>query len=117
MAEDAYGNYYPDLKDNNDWVPPLNGASVGIGAGAPTATTAITLLYIDSNTGLLYSNPTQVAGAWVALGAGSGGGKAGVGSPQGVVTAAAGTTYLDTATGNFWANQDGTIGNWIELIG
>lgn len=72
VATDAFGNYIPGLNDDTGYVPPQNGDGVQIGTGAPNASTPLSIIYVDSATGNIYTNPTQVAGAWVAAG-GSGG--------------------------------------------
>lgn len=68
MAYDAFGNYIPGLTDDTGYVIPQNGDGVQIGTGVPGASTPISVIYVDANTGIIYSNPTQVAGAWVASG-------------------------------------------------
>lgn len=68
MATDPFGGYRPGLTDDTGYVVPQNGDGVQIGAGAPDANTPLSIIYVDSATGIIYSNPTQVAGAWVASG-------------------------------------------------
>jgi len=74
MAKDAFGNYIPGLTDDTGYVTPQNGQGVQTGAGAPGVSTPISIIYVDSNTGATYSNPTQTAGGWILVGGGDGNG-------------------------------------------
>lgn len=70
MAQDEFGNYRASLNDCCITVVPLPGQAVQLGSGAPTLTTPISLIYIDSTTGDIYTNPTLSHDGWTAAGGG-----------------------------------------------
>ena len=106
MAYDKFGNYVAGLADNVDYVTPQSGEPVQVGSGAPTVNTPVSPLYIDSVSGILYSNPTLTAGAWVA----SGNASSGAGSPT---ASTPGVFYFKTSDSTIWANNNGT---WEQIV-
>lgn len=65
---DHEGNYYAALPDEITG-PASTLGSVGSGIGAPSGSTPVTTIYVDTSTGTVYSYSN---GAWIAQG-GSGG--------------------------------------------
>lgn len=111
MAEDAYGNYQAGLSDNVDYVTPQSGSQIQIGSGAPTVNTPLSYFYIDSVTGLVYVNPSQVVGAWVTIG---GSWTHGAGSP--ITNGVSPTTYslyTNDTDATFWSVVSGA---WKQLV-
>lgn len=118
MALDANGNYYAALPDEQRGSL-HGGLPVKSGAGVPDASTPISLIYVDTLTGDIYSNPSQTAGDWVAISGGGGTAavKVGTGSP---ITNAVSTTtykvYIDqtvAAAPSLWVVSQGT---WVQII-
>lgn len=122
MAQDSYGQYYPDFSHP---AIPLGQAS---GSGSPEGVVSGTpgKFYWDATGNNLYVKDTGngTKTGWVLFsGSGGGGGGAtapvsGSGSPEGVVTADPGTPYWD-ATNKKWYVKDTGTGNtgWAIQVG
>lgn len=70
---DGEGNYYADLPDGPSGTGTGTLRTIGVGVGAPNESTPVTTIYIDSNTGFVYTNATSVSGAWTLAGGGASG--------------------------------------------
>ncbi len=120
MALDEYGNYRADLDDCCIAVLPQSGAQIQIGYGAPTSSTPISPIYIDSSTDTIYINPGLTHDGWVVVTGGGGGSSqitSGVGSPiTNGISVIVYKIYLDItipAAPSVWMVSAGA---WVQVI-
>lgn len=74
-------------------------------------------IYVDEDTGNIYSKSLGTWTLYSAGGGGGGNGQVGVVDPEGVVTASPGTTYWNSSNNTLWVKVSGT-GNtgWVQII-
>lgn len=118
MALDANGNYYAALPDEQRGSL-HGGLPVKSGAGVPDSSTPISLIYVDTETGAIYSNPSQTAGDWVSISSSGGAAqiKVGTGSPiTGGISVVTYKVYIDETDAvnpSLWVVAQGA---WTQLL-